>query len=217
MQNGDVFTLRQNQSFEGTVYLNVSHWQVSNIRSTDPGPPPIGVETAAFLLEAADVFTNLNDNLWSAVSCLRCRWDSTTAQLIYPDGRSRQYTYTPALPIEGNEDDQPLPLQDAATLIKRTPFGTRWGIGRVFHSGLPESSQDGGILNPVFVGALNAYGSAFDVPFTVTVGPVSFTANPVLFGEQPVPLLPRITLVTDCELSSNVIKTQRRRRPGKGI
>lgn len=136
-------------------------------------------------------------------------------QSVRPTPRSLQFNHVPSAPVPGTVAGDMMPLQDSPTIVKRTEFGTRWGVGRTFFVGLAESQQEAGVLNAAGVNSVQNYADTIGSEQTYTAGGYAFTFRLCLYG-GPTGGTPEARTVLDCELSDRVIKTQRRRRPGKG-
>jgi hypothetical protein len=155
---------------------------------------------------------------WSAFASQDVKMTGVTVQNLHPLPKSAQYTSTFAAPFPGEHEDHALPLQDAPTLLKRTAHGSKWGIGRVFVVGLAEASQNAGIIEPGIIPTINAWATDLGDEFNHVVNGNTFHWRPCLFsGPLPNGGAPRILDFVQIVLSDNVLKTQRRRRPGKGI
>lgn len=208
---GDLIEVRLNYRMTedpGTRAMNVLHYSVT---ASSPGPPDVPDVLQLIASAAQTKFAPL----WQAMASNEVRMSSVTAQSVYPLPRSRAVTEVPGAPLPGLVDDDALPLQDAPTILKLTAVGTRWGLGRVFVPGLPESLQTSGILTAEGVTAVEAWAPKFAETITFVVGGWSTTLAPVLVRgptDNPVSL----TRITSAILSDEIIKTQRRRRPGKG-
>lgn len=217
IQIGDVIEARLNFAGAGaTRAFNVQHYICSAIN-------PVGVAPPYVPQPFSDIGDLLALNLyqdyfpaWSVFASDEVDFPSLSVQSVYPLTRSALYSYVSPGPSVGLVNDEALPLQDAPTLVKRTAFGTRWGVGRVFVAGLPEGAQRDGRVLPAAQPALVNFGAVFATPQTIIAGSYSFNFTPILFGPQPIGA-PRTTPVVSCSLIDDVIKTQRRRRPGKGI
>lgn len=217
MAVGDVCEVRLNTGDGLSQFFNILHYELQGISDSAPGPPPTVLDASDFLgLLATSVFTNLEPD-WSAATPTTQRFYGVTAQSIYPDPRSRPYNYFPVAPGEGVVEAESLPGQDCATLLKKSVFGNRWGLGRFFFSGIPESFQENGIMSDPYVILLQAFCDELNEGYAINVGTVTGTWAPILFGPGDAPGTVRKTAIVEVDVSDNVIKTQRRRRPGKGI
>lgn len=218
VQVGDIISTRLNfKDILGTVAYNQLHYKVTSIV---PTPPAIyaGESMVAFGAQMAEDIFDYFKNQWSLAASIQVGFTGVTVQNIYPAPKSRQITFTAAVSQSGAENVDAMPLQDSPTLVKRTEFGQRWGIGRVFYVGLAENMQNMGNISEDAFGHLAAFGALLDDPLAVVLNGTTFNIKPVLVGAPPVvngP--PRVSDLTSVFPSGNTIKTQRRRRPGNGI
>lgn len=186
VENGDILTARLEYSDGNNVGYNILHFQVNDLEVVATGLPPatalpledlVGVMGAAvYQFFAAD---------WAAAAASAALFTGVTMQSIYPAPRSRPYTHQPALPTSGTLIGDPLPLQDSITVLKKTPIGQRWGLGRVYVFGLSESQQQGGEIVPGSRAALDAFAVNFDNEIPFTTGVYSGDLKPVLFAPLP--------------------------------
>ena len=208
---GDILNVRLNYSSSvviGVAY-NVLHYRVG----TSTGTPP-SIDTA--LAEVGHQIFNHFATPWALQASQDIRMDGVTVTDVFPLPRSVATTYTPGSPQVGGKAGDALPLQDAPTLLKRTAVGQRWGLGRLFYVGLAESSQHDGLVDLAAQPDLAAMALLLRDTLTITVGGWSATINPVLIsGPENNPT--RITPITGGALSNAIIKSQKRRRPGKGV
>lgn len=220
VNTGDVLSARlEFRNEDGTVAFNVLHYQVAGIDPVPPNPPyPPG---SVFMTEFGPAFANaVFDNLapgWTPFASNEVTFTGVSVQNLWPASRSVQFHYTAPVPQPGDVDDQALPLQDTPTIIKQTLFGERWGLGRMYVVGIPEVGQQFGSLTPAYATLVNAFAGNVKSPVEVSIGVYVFTLIPILYADIGPDDPPRITIVTNMFLSNPVIKTQRRRRPGKGI
>lgn len=218
LNEGDVIQVRLNfEDGQGSKCFNVLHYELATVTVDGGGLFP-GEDFAAVANELAE---NVYDNLapvWADAAVTDCRFTGVTVSNIYPLPRSASYTYTPDPILSGTVLGEAMPSQDTPTILKRTAFGARWGIGRLFFVGLSESQQEGGQLTGAAVNAIQDFANALagNISFVETI--YTFNFSPILFG-RPVPpsTVPRITQVVSIDIADGIIKTQRRRRPGKGI
>lgn len=189
-------------------FVNVLHYRVKEITGLPPFLPDI------LTAIGTDIETRFVP-LWQAAASQNARWISVGVQSVFPVPRSARVDNFPAGAALGALDDEAMPAQDSPTLLKRTEFGTRWGLGRLFFFGITEGMQEDGILNNAAVAALSAYTDAVEANSVVTIGGFTATLEPVLI-RGPVDNPTSVTKILRVELSDEVIKTQRRRRPGKG-
>jgi len=153
---------------------------------------------------------------WSNTAAQDITMSGVTVQDIWPLPKSRQYTFTPPAPIAGSIVSDPLPMQDAVTILKRGEEASRKSLGRAYIPGVPETGQDGGVLTDPQRALYDTLAVKFELVVPVLVGGWTLNFYPVLFNPDELPA-PEIRHIMDCDVSDNVIKTQRRRRPGKGI
>lgn len=218
VQVGDIFSVRLGfRDVGGNVAYNMLHYKVDVIT---PTPPAVytGELTQAIASPLAEAIFDHFKADWAALASQEVAFNEVMVQSIYPTPKSRQYFHIPGVPQDGAINEDALPLQDAPTLVKRTAVGARWGIGRVFVVGLPEGANNVGLITPAYEALLNDFALLFDDPITVIEAGVNYGFKPVLVG-QPVPpsVAPRVTDLISVALSGVTFKTQRRRRPGKGI
>lgn len=214
---GDIIQARIEYLSGNQVAYNIFHFQITSLSVTSSGLPPA----------TAVPFANVTDGIgqhvydtwvpaWQSEMSSQCTVTGVTTQDIYPPVRSRPFTYSPAVPDGGLVVGDMLPLQDAVTLLKQSNFGTRWGLGRTYVPGIPENRQNAGIINPVLAASMETLADVFLGVHTFTAGDFTLGIRQVLF-KPSLEGAPRITPVVTGQLSDEVIKTQRRRRPGKGI
>lgn len=153
---------------------------------------------------------------WQATAANTVVMSGASCQHVWPIPKSRRYNYIPPEQAAGTIASDPMPLQDSACLVKRSAFGQRWGIGRLFHVGLPENGQSGGRLNPALVSAINDFGESLEEAISVATPDYTYTLVPVLPAYDAMGI-PRKLQILEVTLTNDIIKTQRRRRPGKGI
>jgi hypothetical protein len=209
--NGDIIMSRLNFQHDGasTVGYNILHYQVG---SSAGAPPSTGVALSAMATAIANKFSPL----WKPWAGPDSEMVGATCQATFPLPRSVSQTHTFGAPVVGEGVDDSLPLQDAPTLLKTTDYGQRWGIGRLFYFGLAEDYQDNGRVMAGAVAGLGAMAAALADGLVVTSGGWACTLTPVLLsGPSDNPT--RITPITGGRLATTIIRSQRRRRPGKGI
>lgn len=219
---GDVLMARLEYSdnIGGRAY-NVLHYRVATVTDAVSGlPAPVALPAEDVLPDIADdVFVGMAAQ-WQKAASDQVAITGCTVQSVWPSPRSVPYTHTPGAPVPGLQETESLPLQDAPTLLKRTRFGMRWGIGRLFYVGLAEALQDIGVVNGIGAPLINDLGNAVKTAIVVSTGGYNITIRPVLADiryEDGAAVLERINDIVSCNLSNNIIKTQRRRRPGNGI
>lgn len=210
LADDDLLTVRLNFSSNGRTdrMLNVLHYQIRGL----VGAPPNLVTGLSEIATA--VFDHL-DGPWADFASSATVFENVSVTNVFPLPRSVTITAAPGPGVPGDVLSDPIPTQDAPTILKRTDFGARWGLGRIFVTGTPESGQDAGILTGGQLALLNALATQLEEA-VVVVG-TGFTCSLdlcLLRGPEDNPI--SITKVLRCEASDAVLKTQRRRRPGKG-
>lgn len=209
---GDVIQTRLNFGQAGNVVdvaYNVLHYRVTAFSGTQPGM------TAGLGRIAQDMFDKWSA-LWKPAASVNVRMTGVTCQNVFPLPRSVGVTHTPGAPVPGDDASDALPLQDAPTLLKRSDFGQRWGIGRLFYVGLAEAFNEEGLVVNLGIGHLQTMANALKDGLGIVAAGWSITLQPVLVRgstDNPVSLTPIVAGV----LPDLVIKSQKRRRPGKGI
>ena len=210
LANGNLLTVRLFYQVEGITdfAMNVLHYRVDGLTGL-PATPLEGLEQIA--QDMYDAWAGP----WALAASEDVKMQFVTVSNVFPLPRSVQASHSPALPTEGAIASEPLPLQDCPTLLKKTSIGARWGMGRLFYVGTPESHQDSGSLTGAGITALASMITRIFTP-VVSIGTGwNCTLRPVLLrGPEDNPV--SITDIEDAVLSNSVLKTQRRRRPGKG-
>lgn len=215
---GDIVEVRLNfRDSLATRAFNVLHYRLASVSTTGGGTFD-GVDFTEVAGELAEVtFDNLAP-VWAAGASNTVLFEGVSVANVFPLPRSAQYHYTPAPPTSGDIVGDALPLQDSPTILKKSAFGARWGIGRVFFVGAAESMQENGLLNDAGATAVQDFANELAETISFVEGPHTYFFAPTLYGPRPgEPDNPRITSIVSIDLSDRVIKTQRRRRPGKGI
>lgn len=216
LAQGDVLEVRLAFQSPASRAYNILHYQVASVTVNATSlPAAIRIPLTPQVNQLGPDVLSAFGEAWKSLASNEVLMTDVTIQSVYIDPRSRPFTYTPAAEIRGTIDDDCLPLQDCPTILKRTLIGQRWGLGRVFVPGVPETGQNDGILTNALVDSLNDYSDVFANLFTVNDGTYTTVYRPVLYTPQA-GVAPRVTVITDAELSDRVLKTQRRRRPGKG-
>lgn len=188
---------------------NMLYYRVNNIA----GAPPAQSQMLAAI--ALEMYTKWS-TLWAPAAGPDVKFNGCTVCDVFPLPRSVSVTYTDGTPTTGAGTGDAIPLQDAPTLLKTTEVGNRWGMGRLFYVGLSEDFQDGGRVVGGAVASLGTMAAALDDAVVVNSGGCTVTLGPVLKRgpeDNPVSLTP----ITGGRLSDTIIKSQRRRRVGKGI
>lgn len=208
---GDVLNVKLGYQLTGNVDIayNVLHYTVGSQTGT---PPSIATALAAIALAMFNKFSLL----WKVDAGADVAMHACTVQDVFPLPRSVAQTYVAGTPVVGVGGAEALPLQDSPTLLKTTDYGQRWGIGRLFYVGLAEALADSGQVTAGAQAALTAFAVGLSDVVTVTSGGWAANLTPVLIS-GPEDNITRITTVRGGRLSSSIIKSQKRRRPGKGI
>lgn len=207
----------------GNVGLNVAYYQNTGVVAGFP-PAILPAVSAVAGPMAAAMHADLKA-AWRATASSEVTFTGVSVQSVHPGPRSALYTYVAPGTNNGLIESDMLPMQDCPTILKRTPYGQRWGLGRWFCIGCPESGQEVGRINFDQATKYDDLAAAIADPVEFTSGTPAYTWQmiPVLYtpyrpADEDGPGNPlRITAITSCALSNDVIKTQRRRRPGKGI
>lgn len=220
---GDILQVRMEygEVDQQDVAFNILYYQVSNITNMDTGlPPAVAVPAQDVLPGVADDFFTLFAQGWRNAASASCAAKACTVQNIWPGDRSIPFTYIPAAQVVGARGAQAIPLQDAPTLLKKSQFGQRWGQGRLYYYGLAEDMQVNGILEDAAIPLLDSLAQLLKSQFVATVPPYQITMQPRLVSFDKVNnqvVVDRVTPIVTARLSDRLIKTQRRRRQGKGI
>jgi len=220
----DIVTARLEFLLGTDVGYNVLHYRISGVDVIATGlPSAIAVPFDAMANEMAQAVYESFDGPWSTIASFDVAFTGVTVQDIYPAPRSRPYTYLPAENVVGLRLSEALPFQDTLTVLKKSIYGERWGLGRVFICGLAENQQAGGNIIAGARADLITFAHMFNDVITFDAGDYRITIQPVLFnevkeGDPPVGTgVYRTTPILTSEIDSWSLKTQRRRRPGKGI
>lgn len=214
---GDVLQVRLEYRAGDTVAYNILHYEFDDLTVIATGLPPATFVPFEDLV--GSILTEVANHFrpdWQAIASNTVQYTGVTVQSIHPAPRSRPYTGGLLAPASGEVIDEALPLQDSVTILKRSPVGERWGLGRAYVVGLPESSQVGGVLAAGLVPFFTAFADKFAASIPVVAPLYSFDLDPILFARLEGGDV-RKTPITDAALSNDTLKTQRRRRPGKGI
>lgn len=214
-----VLTVRINYKHEAFAdqAFNILHYQLKSATVISTGLPLATVPTVENVVPgAAQKVAEDFSAGWSPFGSEDVGILGATAQKVYPGDRSTPYTYSFPGPVTGLQVSQSLPMQDCITILKKTGIGQRWGMGRVYVPGIPEANQDGGEIDDAGFANLNDnLVPTLSAPLTYTVSGVAYQIVPVVTN-VPTTGLPRVNTITSAEVSDKIIKTQRRRRPGKG-
>lgn len=188
--------------------MNVLHYRIAALTGA---PPTISQGLGAIAQAMYDKFSPA----WANIASEEVAFRSVTAQSTSPAPKSVAVTYSPGVPRVGDVGGESMPLQDAPTLLKKTDLGSRKGLGRLFFVGLAETLSASGFVSIGGVGGLTTFAELLDDNVPATLGGWSVTLAPVLVsGPDTAPTL--VTPIRQGILSNAILKTQRRRRPGKG-
>lgn len=194
---------------QSATAINVLYYKVVNFSGSIPG-------MTTFLGAVATSFLEGYGARWENFASQDVRLVGVRATNVFPLPRSVGIARFPAGNQNGLQPSEALPLQDTPTLLKRTAVGNRWGLGRIFVVGIAEGGQKNGVLENLTVEQINMLGSWLATPLDVPGTGWNATLQPVLKrGPEDNPV--SITDILEVRLSDAIIKTQRRRRPGKGI
>lgn len=207
---GDLLSVRITYTNVATVTaMNVLHYRVGSLTGAVP-------DIDTFLTAVAGQLLTLWSPRWAAAASDKVELVGIAATSVFPLPRSVTKTAFPGVAKMGDINSDALPLQDSITILKRTAIGNKTGLGRLYYVGLPESEQANGIISAAEVANLTNLINWISSSPAVNGGPWSCVLNPCLVnGPEDNPA--RITNITSSALSNTIIKTQRRRRPGKGI
>ena len=218
LNEGDVIAARLNfLDNNGTRAFNLLHYRLANV-GVAGGGLFAGEDFSEIAPDIAQVlYANLAP-MWKVASTSAVRFMGTSVWNVWPLPRSAGYHYVHMGETAGDLAGDSLPLQDSPTILKRTAFGARWGLGRLFFVGLPESSQSIGIMNEGGVSDVQNFADRLAQNLVVVKDIYTYTFVPVLHSLSPPPVVAaRTTDIVSVDLSDPIIKTQRRRRPGKGM
>jgi len=221
---GDIVMVRLEYSDESDLAdtaFNVLYYQVLSTSVSSTGlPTAIDIPFAPFGVAAGEVFYNAWVNAWKVFASEDVVMTGCSVQKIRGEPRSTLFHYTPEAATTGMILGDSLPMQDAVTLLKQTGYGERWGQGRMFVPGIPELHAEGGRITPAGMTNLADMVTLISNVFLITDGTYDTQLAPVLWAPTNTTVIPpvpeRVTRITMGSLSDDVVKTQRRRRPGKG-
>jgi len=206
----DLYSVRLNFRAEDKLdrVMNVLHYKCTSFTGAPTNLTSGLTEIAAF------IYDTFKDE-WKLAASEDVSFVNVTITNVFPLPRSVSLTVATDAGTVGSIVSEPLPLQDTPTLLKKTDVGNRWGLGRLFYVGTPESHQAAGVLTGPGVAALNNFMAVLQQDLVVDGTGFDLTLSPVLVrGPEDNPT--SITPIRSVILSDSVLKTQRRRRPGKG-
>lgn len=199
------------------VAFNVLHYRLKSV-TVDGGGLFAGEQAWATMPKLAQAVYEWLIPEWQTFTSNQVRCVNASAQDISPAPKSRLYTYQPPVALAGSVVNEPLPMQDAITVLKYGPGADRHNLGRVFVAGFPESANENGTLNLDSATDMGPYITALGQIVHFTLNGVTYDWWPVLYSvETGPPLVERTIEILETRLADRIFKTQRRRRPGKGI
>lgn len=208
--NGDILKTRLEFNGPGGRGYNVLYYRII----TTPATQPALLSGLTLIGEA--IYNHFKDK-WKAGANVSASMLNCVAQSVYPAPRSAPVTYTPLVTTGGVITGEALPTQDSWTGIKRSRVGIRQGVGRTFFFGLSESSQTNGrIEDGATLIALREWAEALADEIIVSTPGGPMEIQPVVCGAN----VEATGTAYAVELGipgDNIVKSQRRRRPGKGI
>ena len=214
---GDIIEVRHEFTDGETRAFNVLEYQVQAVTDTATGlPAAVAIPLEPMAPTIANVAYNAWAAPWALLASVDASFENTTIQGVHPAPRSRPFTYIPEDRQEGTRPGELLPLQDSVTFLKRSGYGMRWGMGRFFLVGLSETDQQAGRMVPAWMMVAVAQANNFKASLLAVGDTYTVQLQPVLFRGADAPL-PQVVPITSIEVSNNILKTQTRRRPGKGI
>jgi len=203
-------------SDEGSAF-NVLHYQIAATSGAVPGP----FATLAAIGEAAE---SQFGSVWAAGASDEVTFLGASVQNVYPAPRSKLVTYTVGSLIPGAINANALPMQDAPTILKDTDFGQRWGLGRLFFPGIPETmAEKGEVIAGLSRTALTTMATRLAQNLDVVEGTWTMTLNPVLYHaataatDTKPATAHRVTRIVSARVPDWTIKSMKTRRRGKGI
>lgn len=212
-----VLTIRHEYLLGSDVSFNLLHYQFLSATVVSTGLPLATEPLASDILPtAANAAFAQWEDAWAGCASEQLEYTGVTAQKTWPGDRSTPYHYLASPSRNGDNVSESLPLQDAFTILKKSGYGQRWGMGRVFFSGIPESLTEAGSISTALRDNAAVLAAVVAANLTFTTGGVNYVFKPVITN-VPTTGFPRVTSVTSASLSDRTIKTQRRRRPGKGM
>lgn len=216
LQVNDVILARPQFTTTGGQAFNVMHFRVQSITVTATGLPAAQPVPAFEILPSLANVIGLDfAQAWQKAASSGVEMTSFTLQKVHPGLRSDPYIHVYSPPPIGEVNGDYIPLQDSPTILKKTGNGERWGTGRFFYVGIAEEGQADGRLTFAQVDIMEDIIQWLKNDHGGTAGEYTVGLQPVLFSKTASGF--RVHDVIDARLSDNILKTQRRRRPGKGI
>lgn len=216
-QIGDVFLVRLNYQYGDTKAFNILHYRLQNVTVAGGGLFPGEASYIVCPKLAQTMYDELKDK-WSKAASIAVSMKGASAQNITGTEKSRMYTYDAGTGWAGELAGDALPLQDCVTILKHGPGASRHDLGRTYFVGLSETGASGGMIADTVETLMVDFIDGLALLIEYTDGPYSYTFEPVLYRVDPGPPIAEVSIpVLETSLSDRVIKTQRSRRPGKGI
>lgn len=210
ISNGDLLSVKKIfQVTNQANAMNLLHYRILNVSGTAPA---VNVGLAA---AANAVYTHFAA-AWAATASDQVSLQIVSINSVFPLPRSVAWNYVPSVAETGTRSSQALPAQNSPTVIKRTNYGDRGGIGRVFLVGGAEDAQQDGSIVSTARATYDTYAGKFGQVISVSGSGWGFDMEPVLLkGPEDNPV--RIARVVGTAMASYRFRCQRRRQPGKGI
>jgi len=189
--------------------MNVLHYRVGSLTGTIPN-------MNTFLGAVSQALATSFSGVWEPTASDQVKFVNVRTTNVFPLPRSVGVNYVFPTAVPGTSEGEALPLQDSITILKRTAVGARWGMGRFYAVGIPETQQANGIISNSNRLLYNTMAGWIGSSQSIAGTGWDVVLNPCLVnGPEDNPT--RITNILSADVSNNIIKTQRRRRPGKGI
>lgn len=216
IQVNDIILARPQFNTSGGQAFNVIHFRVQQLNNAETGLPVAQPVPADDILPALATALGLDfAQAWQQGASAGVEMPSFMVQKVHPGLRSDPYIHVFDAPPIGVVAGGYIPLQDSPTILKKTGNGERWGTGRFFYVGVAEIGQDDGRLTAGQITAMAPMIEWLQADHGTTANNVVIGLQPCLFSKNASGF--RINDVTRTLLSDDILKTQRRRRPGKGI
>lgn len=197
---------------------NLLHWRCAAITDTATGlPAAVTIPFASVAPEIAEEIYDLGAVAWANAASNLALFTGVTIQDIAPTPKSFAYSYQHSPPTAGAIVSDMLPAQDTVSIKKITALAGRPFLGRMFFYGLPESMCSQGQINDELLVLINIFGGQYDNPVIFTAGAWNIELRPVLYHGTDSSGVPLYTNIVGFDLTDKTIKSQKRRRPGKGI